>query len=212
MAQREIATIPKLMLSHGARLLRRIPIERPRLTIGRRAFNDVMLDDLTVSGEHALLQSAAGRCTVHDLRSRNGTLVNGVPVMQRALAAGDRIDIGVYSLRYVVERVRVGLEPDAPADTGDAHVAVLCGPQAGSILALDRPLVGVSNGAGQMAVFARRPSGWTITHRDGPGGPLINGEPIGLASHRLQPDDLVELAGAIFRFQAGPPPPRGGPP
>ena len=206
MEQRETAAIPKLVLSTGARLLRRIVIDRPRLTIGRRPFNDVMLDDLTVSGEHAVIHSENGRCTIHDLRSRNGTLVNGVPVMQRTLAEGDRIDIGVYSLHYVVDRVPIGLEA-AAHDAGEAHVAVLSGPQAGETLALDRSIVSVSNGAGQVAVLARRRGGWVVTHLEGPSVPLVNGEPIGLASHPLRPDDLVELAGAIFRFHAGPPPP-----
>ncbi|MFM1990510.1 MAG: hypothetical protein RJA99_3467 [Pseudomonadota bacterium] len=206
MQQRETAAIPKLVLSTGTQLLRRITIDRPRLTIGRRPFNDVMLDDLTVSGEHAMVHCESGRCTVHDLRSRNGTLVNGVPVTQRTLAEGDRIDIGIYSLHYVVDRV--ALEP-APAshDTAEAHLSALSGPQAGGAIALDRPIVSLSNGTGQVAVLARRRTGWVITHLEGPSVPLVNGEPIGLTSHALKPDDLVELAGAIFQFVSGPPPP-----
>ncbi|MEI7446844.1 MAG: FHA domain-containing protein, partial [Burkholderiales bacterium] len=81
------------------------------------------------------------------------------------------------------------------------------GPLAGGAVALDRPIVSLSNGAGQVAALARRRGGWVITHLEGPSVPLVNGEPIGLTSHALRHDDLIELAGAIFQFLSGPPPP-----
>ncbi|RPH44714.1 MAG: FHA domain-containing protein [Burkholderiales bacterium] len=207
MQQRETAAIPKLVLSTGDQLLRRIVIDKPRMTIGRRPFNDVMLDDLTVSGEHAVVHTAAGTSTIHDLRSRNGTLVNGVPVTQRALADGDRIDIGIYRLHYVIERGPVErAEPSMPASGDPMGLAVLSGAQAGSTLRLDRPIVSITDPTGQVAVVAHRRSGWVITHLEGPGCPSVNGEPIGLGSHPLRPGDLIELGGTIFRFQPDPPP------
>jgi predicted component of type VI protein secretion system len=207
MQQRETAAIPKLVLSTAHRLLRRIAIDRPRLTIGRRPYNDVMLDDLTVSGEHAVLHTADGGSTVHDLNSRNGTLVNGVPVAQRTLADGDLIEIGIYRLHYVIER--------APADPADpppvqlppvAQVATLSGPRAGATVRLERPIVSLSGGSGEVAVIARRREGYVLTHLEGPSSPLVNGESIGLAPRPLKQDDLIELGGTIFRFHADPPP------
>ena len=207
MQQRETAAIPKLVLSTGDRMLRRIVIDTPRLTIGRRPFNDVMLDDLTVSGEHAVLHTAAGTSTIHDLRSRNGTVVNGVPVMQRTLADGDRIDIGVYRLHYVIERTPASLADGPAPEAGVAMaLAVLSGPQAGSTVRLDRPIVSIADAGGQVAVVAHRRSGWVLTHLEGPTSPSVNGESIGLVSQALRPDDLIELGGTIFRFQSDPPP------
>jgi pSer/pThr/pTyr-binding forkhead associated (FHA) protein len=207
MQQRETAALPKLVLSTGDRLLRRIVIDKPRLTIGRRPFNDVMLDDLTVSGEHAVVHASAGTITIHDLRSRNGTLVNGVPVSQRALADGDRIDIGVYRLLYVIERGPPESADASQPDSGNAMaLAVLSGSQAGSTVRLDRPIVSIADATGQVAVVAHRRTGWVITHLEGPGCPSVNGEPVGLGSHPLRPDDLIELGGTIYRFQSDPPP------
>ncbi len=207
MQQRETAAVPKLVLSTGDRLLRRIVIDKPRLTIGRRPFNDLMLDDLTVSGEHAVVHTAAGTSTIHDLRSRNGTLVNGVAVTQRTLADGDRIDIGIYRLHYVIEREPAEVADGSMPDRGVAPtLAVLAGPQAGGTVRLERPIVSIADATGQVAVVAHRRTGWVITHLEGPSCPSVNGESIGLTSHPLRPDDLIELGGTIFRFQLDPPP------
>jgi len=207
MQQRETAAVPKLVLSTGDRLLRRIVIDKPRLTIGRRPFNDLMLDDLTVSGEHAVVHTAAGTSTIHDLRSRNGTLVNGVPVMQRTLADGDRIDIGIYRLHYVLEQETAdGADRSSPDGGAAPTLAVMSGPQAGGTVRLERPIVSIADATGQIAVVAQRRTGWVITHLEGPSCPSVNGESIGLTSHPLRPDDLIELGGTIFRFQSDPPP------
>ncbi len=207
MQQRETAAIPKLVLSTAHRLLRRIAIDRPRLTIGRRPYNDVMLDDLTVSGEHAVLHTENGESTIHDLHSRNGTLVNGAPVSQRTLIDGDRIEIGIYRLHYVLERAPAeAAEPPAMDPDTVARLVMLAGPQAGSTVRLERPIVSVSNGSGQVAVIARRRVGFVLTHLEGPTYPLVNGEPIGLVAHPLKQADLIELAGTIFQFHSDPPP------
>lgn len=220
MQQREAGVIPHLVLSSGPRLVRRVAIDRPRLTIGRRPYNDLQLDDLTVSGEHAVLHMQGAESVIQDLNSRNGTLVNGVPVMQRVLAAGDQIGIGIYRLQYLLERlvdegraVSDGSRElaDCLADAGsaddraDACLRVLSGHGAGGTVTLRRKIVSVSNGAGQVAVISRRPAGHHVTHLEGPAYPLVNGESIGLAAHSLRDLDLIELAGTILQFHAQPP-------
>ena len=83
MQQEERATVGKLVLSAANRVLREVLIDRKRLTIGSRPYNDLLLDDLTVSGEHAIVHTSTGESVIHDLKSRNGTLINGAPVMQQ---------------------------------------------------------------------------------------------------------------------------------
>jgi pSer/pThr/pTyr-binding forkhead associated (FHA) protein len=205
MQQRETAAIPNLVLSIRHQALRHIAIDKPTLTIGRRSYNDLMLDDLTVSGEHAVIHTAAGASSIHDLKSRNGTLVNGEAVTRRALVDGDRIEIGVYSMRY--------LRDPAPGEPGDprslpmrrASVRRLSGADAGTLLRLERPITSLGNEEGQVAVLARRRSGYYLTHLEGPTYPLVNGESIGLVAHPLANDDLIELAGTIFQFCIEPP-------
>ena len=201
MQQRETTASPKLLLSTASQHLRQIVIDKPRLTIGRRPYNNIMLDDLTVSGEHALLLTRAGASVIEDLRSRNGTLVNDEPVIQRALLDGDRIEIGIYRLQYVIEPLIT--EGDRPPEW--ACVEALSGDAIGKVIAIDRAIVSLSNASGQVAVISRRKNGFFITHLEGTTFPLVNGESTGLISRLLRDDDLIELAGTIFRFSYAPP-------
>lgn len=201
MQQRETTARPRLLLSTASQQLRQIVIDKPRLTIGRRPYNDIMLDDLTVSGEHAVLLTRAGASVIEDLRSRNGTLVNDEPVIQRALLDGDRIEIGIYRLQYVIEP----LIPEGDRPPEWACLEALSGNGAGKVIAIDRPIVSLSDASGQVAVIARRRNGFFITHLEGTTFPLVNGEPTGLISCLLRADDQIELAGTIFRFSFEPP-------
>lgn len=90
----------RLFIGAGAVELRSLRVDVSMLTIGRRPYNDLPLDDLTVSGEHAMVRQRNGASVIYDLNSRNGTLVNGLPVQHRVLADGDVIDIGIYRLRF----------------------------------------------------------------------------------------------------------------
>ena len=242
MHQGEQGMVGKLVLSAANRILREVLIDRKRLTIGRRPYNDLLLDDLTVSGEHAIVHTASGESVIHDLKSRNGTLSNGAPVMQQQLADGDCVDIGIYRLVYKVERLasrrvpvpRTGLMPQSMpglstnlggartsawvpngADAGvtrapaipapmeevrPATLRFLGGHDAGRQQVLERPIVSVRNGSGQVAVVARRQNGYFLTHVEGLAYPLVNGESIGLGAHVLRDNDLIELAGTIIQF------------
>lgn len=104
-----------LVLSENGRFRNEIPLVRERLRIGRRSHNDLVLDDLTVSGEHALVQVRPEGCLIRDLESRNGTHVNGRPIAECELVEGDCIDIGIYRLRLVRVRVADARSPSRAA-------------------------------------------------------------------------------------------------
>ena len=90
-----------LLLANGNTL--DVPLNRERLTIGRRADNDVCLPNLAVSGEHATVVTVLTDSFLEDLGSTNGTLVNGKPVAKHFLRDGDEIDIGRHKLLYFVD-------------------------------------------------------------------------------------------------------------
>ena len=71
-----------------------------RLVIGRAADCQVTLPEKAVSRHHAeVFCDPFGRWWIHDLGSRNGTKVNGVPVVERILGLSDAVEIGSVALR-----------------------------------------------------------------------------------------------------------------
>ncbi|HVT14890.1 MAG TPA: sigma 54-interacting transcriptional regulator [Thermoanaerobaculia bacterium] len=64
------------------------------LSIGRHAANDLQVRDMTASRQHCRIELVDGRLVVRDLESRSGTFVNGLPVEERELAAGDLLGVG----------------------------------------------------------------------------------------------------------------------
>ena len=91
-----------------------VPLGKERMTIGRRADNDVCLPHPAVSGEHASVVTILADSFLEDMGSTNGTLVNGKPIVKHFLRDYDRIDIGRQRLVFVSDNnARVdGLPPD----------------------------------------------------------------------------------------------------
>jgi S1-C subfamily serine protease len=82
-----------------------IDLVRGRLTLGRAPENDVALPGATfpaVSGRHARIEARDGRLWVVDLDSKNGTLVNGERVTERALGPGDILRLGAVGPKFMV--------------------------------------------------------------------------------------------------------------
>ena len=67
--------------------------------IGRAASCDVVINDTSVSRRHAQVAVANGTCVVTDLRSRNGTYVNGDQIEKAELRDGDRLLLGEVQLK-----------------------------------------------------------------------------------------------------------------
>jgi FHA domain len=80
-----------------------VPLNRERMTIGRRADNDVCLPNLAVSGEHAAVVTILADSFLEDLGSTNGTLVNGKAIAKHFLRDGDEIDIGRHKFVYCAD-------------------------------------------------------------------------------------------------------------
>ena len=90
-----------LFLADGSTL--DVPLDRERITIGRRADNDVCLPNLAVSGEHAVVVTILADSFLEDLNSTNGTLVNGDAIAKHFLRDRDEIDIGRHRLVYCID-------------------------------------------------------------------------------------------------------------
>jgi len=106
----------KLIFSLDGAFLGEFPLDKARLTIGRRPSNDIPIDNLAISGEHATVAIIGNDVFLEDLGSTNGTLVNGKPIKQHILQHGDVIGLGRYQLKYVNEAVISAMSGGAAAD------------------------------------------------------------------------------------------------
>jgi hypothetical protein len=90
----------KLTLTLDGQELAQYELEKERYTIGRLADNDIHIDNMAVSGHHALIINILKDSFLEDLNSTNGTYVNGKLVKKHALQEGDVITIGRHALKY----------------------------------------------------------------------------------------------------------------
>ena len=102
----------KLILSMDGLVLKEIPLVKERTSIGRKPHNDIQIDNLAVSGEHAVIVTILNDSFLEDLGSTNGTLVNGNAVKKHFLQNNDIVELGKYKLKYLAEP---GQQPAATA-------------------------------------------------------------------------------------------------
>src|SRR5258708_8956661 len=90
----------QLMLRVDGQVLKEYPLSKERTLIGRKPHNDIQIDNLAVSGEHAAIITILNDSFIEDLGSTNGTLVNGKPVKKHFLQNNDVVEIGKHKLKY----------------------------------------------------------------------------------------------------------------
>lgn len=239
----------KLILSMDGLTLKEIPLTKERITIGRKPHNDIQIDNLAISGEHAAIVTILNDSFLEDLNSTNGTFVNGQQVQKHFLQTNDVIELGKYRLKYVNEVAQqtpqadfektMVLRPDmmrkpaeaapvvppvgvktqpsptmaAPAATPVSAPApapavslplgaiqVLTGANTGKELELVKTLTTLGKPGVQVAVIARRPHGYFITHVEGAQFPVVNGTTLDAQAHPLTDHDVIELAGVKMEF------------
>jgi pSer/pThr/pTyr-binding forkhead associated (FHA) protein len=303
-----------LILSLDGMVIREYPLTKERTTLGRKAHNDIVIDNLAISGEHAMIMTILNDSFLEDLGSTNGTLVNGQPIKKHFLQNNDVVELGKYKLKYVsdasqapaatppadfektmVLRAPPGAPPGgappggapaakaeatkpeapkpepavaknfgdtvvnpemmqsnvttggagslreaarqamaagaatvapaapapgpaatasatvsqpaaAPAASGGAQgtIQILSGPSAGKELALSKPLTTLGKPGVQVAVIAKRPQGYFITHVEGATFPVVNGKQLDAQAHALNDHDVIELAGVKMEFYLKP--------
>ena len=112
----------KLILSMDGLVLKEIPLTKERTTIGRKPHNDIQIDNLAVSGEHAVIVTILNDSFLEDLGSTNGTVVNGNPIKKHFLQNNDVIELGKYKLKFI------GDAAPAAADKADFEKTMVLRP------------------------------------------------------------------------------------
>jgi len=101
----------KLILSMDGLVLKEIALTKERTTIGRKPHNDIQIDNLAVSGEHAVIVTILNDSFLEDLGSTNGTLVNGQPIKKHFLQTNDVVELGKYKLKYINDQGQKSVAP-----------------------------------------------------------------------------------------------------
>lgn len=221
--------MPRMVVSIDGVVIKEVELSKERTTLGRRPYNDIVIDNLAVSGEHAALHMAGNDVAVEDLHSTNGTYVNGKAVKKQLLQNNDTVEIGKYKIKYINEAASAGFEKTMVIKTGGAGLAVPAPPPAaaaqpsaapaladgagpnGSIKVLsgaaagrEVPLVKVVTTIGKpgvaVAAITKRQQGFVVAHVEGANKPTLNGAPIGGEPVVLKNGDLLELAGTQMQF------------
>src|ERR1700741_1525282 len=134
----------KLILSMDGLVLKEIPLTKERTTIGRKPHNDIQIDNLAVSGEHAVIVTILNDSFLEDLGSTNGTIVNGNPIKKHFLQNNDVIELGKYKLKFVGEAA-----PAASGEKADFEKTMVLRPAA-------MKAAQASGGTGAQAAVAQR--------------------------------------------------------
>ena len=93
--------MPRMIVSIDGVVIKEVQLTKERTTLGRRPYNDIVIDNLAVSGEHAVIHMADHDVEVEDLGSTNGTYVNTKAVKRQELRNGDTLEVGKYKIRFL---------------------------------------------------------------------------------------------------------------
>lgn len=219
--------MPKMIVSIDEVVIKEVQLTKDRTTLGRRPYNDIVIDNLAVSGEHAVLQMTGGEVFLEDLNSTNGTYLNGKAIKKQQLQNGDSIEIGKYKIKFVgdgeadnfdktmVVKARPSTPPPAPSrpvapapSGGDsigmgafqASIKVLSGAASGREVPLTKVVTTIGKPGVAVAAITRRQHGFVVHHVEGAGNPTLNGAPIRAEPVALKNGDLIELAGTQMQF------------
>ena len=221
--------MPKLIVSIDGVVIKEFQLTKDRTTLGRRPYNDIVIDNLAVSGEHAALQMAGGEVYLEDLNSTNGSYVNGKSIKKQLLQNNDTVEVGKYKIRFVSETTggaaldkTPAMQPAAAAATwgaptplpptipasisGPAHahpgatIKVLSGAAAGREVQLVKVVTTIGKPGVAVAAITQRPSGFVVAHVEGANVPTLNGIPVSGTPVALKNGDLLELAGTRMQF------------
>jgi FHA domain len=218
----------KLILTLDGEIINEYSLNTEHLSIGRKHSNDIQLNDLTVSGRHAMLSSASPqKIFVEDLGSTNGTLVNGNHIKKSALSHGDVIQMGHHQFTFMAEDgakyeptmfIKAELDetqmvlPDWESREeiikGQplAGLRTLNGPLARTVMELRKPFSTVGFQGHKLALISRGLNNYSVSQvhnaaqRRGNDIPLLNGEPLGPVPLDLKANDVINIAGFEVEF------------
>lgn len=205
----------KLRLIRDGVSVREYPLDKERISVGRKAHNDIQLDDPTVSGEHAVFL-VLQNVYVEDMNSTNGVVLNGKKVNRRQLNHGDVIHIGQHEFKFVSDTShdfeRTIIIPAAVSNdkinhdmvpANSASLAIMNGPREGEVITVNKAYTKIGT-ADHVAVIARRGGRFVLmpmtgtSDRENPA--KLNDHALKAESLPLKSGDIIEVGGTRLEF------------
>ena len=217
----------KLLVKLHGQGSRSIDLTADSFTIGRKPDNDLPIDDHTVSSRHAKIVRVQSVYFLEDLKSTNGTAVNGRPVERAQLHDADVITIGQHRIIFqdnapsavasasassdIDQTMAISGKHLSPAPSITSKVVITSGKtdRLEYHLMKTANLIGSQEGAAirltgwfapkAAALISSRGSGFTISPSEGSKRLLINGRNVS-APQALKDGDVIEVAGVSMTF------------
>ena len=218
--------MPRMIVSIDSVIIKEVELTKERTTLGRRPYSDIVIDNLAVSGEHAVIHMTDDGVEIEDVGSTNGTYVNAKAVTRQELRNGDIVEVGKYKIRFLQEaegenfektmlvkpgmvspsmvapRAAAAATPQAAVPLS-AVIRVMSGAAAGREVALLKVVTTIGKPGVAVASITKRHQGHVLAHVEGPDRPLLNGTPMGEAPVPLKHGDCITLAGTEMQFEQG---------
>lgn len=218
--------MPTIILAKDGIALQEFPLLKERTSIGRRAYNDIVIDAAGISAEHAVIISHPVGCYFEDLGSTNGSQINGRVVTKHLLEDSDTISLATHTIQYCATAsmdasvTTFADNVNGMEDLGDiqqiteptyrdsieaimsttAVIKILNGASAGKEVVLNKVLTTIGRPGRHVAVFAIGPQGYSLTHVEGDDYPVVNGASIGTLTQPLSNGDQIYLSGTDIIF------------
>lgn len=216
--------MPKVIVSIDGVVIKEVQLSKDRTTLGRRPYNDVVIDNLAVSGEHAVLEMVGNEVYLEDLNSTNGVILNGKKISREVLHNGDVAELGKYKIMFEEQapgfaKTMLFKTAAAPAKRvtaasssggnmpatmatppANAAIKVISGSATGREVPLTKVVTTIGKPGHAVAAITRRQQGYVLAHVEGVGRPVLNGAPMGPEAVGLNNGDVIELAGTKMQF------------
>jgi len=183
--------MPKLTVSIDGVIVKEVQLTKERSTLGRRPYNDIVLDNIAVSGEHAVITLQNGEVWIEDLGSTNGTFLDGQSIKREQFTPLSVVQIGKCELK---------LHGGPESQASGPCVRILSGASAGRTMVLTKAVTRVGKPGVLVATITCRPEGFDLAVIEGKHVPTVNGVPLEGACVRLQSHDQIDLGGVRLEF------------
>lgn len=203
--------MPQLIASVEGVEIKHVYLQKDRTTLGRNPDNDIVFDNMVVSGHHCVFElKGLADVYIEDLHSTNGTYINGQMVKRQRLHDGEVIAIGNFRIQFLAASERPSGFSETQAMKLDAGGQPARQPHAvfqvlnGSSEGLEMPVVKAVTTFGKPGVsvvaVSHRRDGYYVAHLDGDSRPALNGDALGEVPVLLSNHDVLELAGTRMLF------------